>query len=318
MDPANSIQKKTGVYLIDASIYIFQAHFSPYVECYGSDEQDLSAIFGFTQFLFQFLRRTSPTHLAIARDESLQTGFRHELHAHYKSNRELPDENLKMQLDACGIVSKALGIADFSSRRFEADDILGTLACKAQNWFADDVEICIVSKDKDLAQLLKDERYCLWDYSGNKKRYRDDVIVGYGVNPEQFPDYLGLIGDAVDVISGVPGIGPVKARALLSEFGSLQGIYERLQEIPNLPIRCCKQLPVVLTTHKEAAFLSRQLATIVCDVSEAGEEFASVELADLILSPASESQFTRFLTDVGFKPYDADRLLFQFNKLKGP
>ncbi len=315
MEPPHTPRKETGIYLIDASIYIFQAHFSPYVECYGSAEQDLSAIYGFTQFLFQFLRRTSPTHLAVARDESLQIGFRHELHPLYKSNRELPDENLKMQLDACGRVAKALGIPDFSSRRFEADDILGTLACKAQNWFADDVEICIVSKDKDLAQLLKDERYCLWDYSGNKKRYRGDIIVSYGVSPEQFPDYLGLIGDAVDVISGVPGIGPVKAKALLSAFGSLHGIYDRLLEIPTLPIRGFKQLPLVLATHKEAAFLSRELATIVCNVSESNEEFASAELSDLLLAPASESQFASFLTEVGFKQYDADHLLLQFNKL---
>lgn len=306
-------RKETGIYLIDASIYIFQAHFSPYVECYGSSAQDLSAVFGFTQFLFQFLRRTSPTHLAVARDESLQTGFRHQLHPLYKSNRELPDENLKMQLDACGLVVQALGLADYCSDRFEADDILGTLASKAQSWFANDVEIGIVSKDKDLAQLLKDERCYLWDYSGNKKRYRADVVLDYGVTPEQFPDYLGLVGDPVDVISGVPGIGPVKAKALLKKFGSLQGVYERMMEIPNIPIRGVKQLPALLEIHREAAFLSKQLATIVCEVAEAGEKFAFAQMNDLAVASPSEARFTQVLESAGFNNQDADRLLHQFH-----
>jgi 5'-3' exonuclease len=306
--------KKTGVYLIDASIYIFQAHFSPYVECSGADEEDLSALFGFTQFLFQFLRRTTPTHVAVARDESLQTGFRHQLHPQYKSNRELPDANLKRQLDACGLVAKALGLADFSSTRFEADDILGTLANKAQGWFPDDVEICIVSKDKDLAQLLKDERYYLWDYSGNKRRYRKDVVLSYGVSPEQFPDYLGLVGDAVDVISGIPGIGPVKAKALLNEFGSLQGIYDRLADVSGLSLRGVKQLPALLEAHRDVAFLSKQLATIMCEINQDDESCASVEMADLSVLAPDEAKFTEILINLGFKNSDADRLHYQFTR----
>ena len=309
--------KKTGIYLIDASIYIFQSHFSPYVECYGADEEDLSALFGFTQFLFQFLRRTTPSYVAVARDESLQTGFRHQLHPQYKSNRELPDENLKRQLDACGLVAQALGLADFASDKFEADDILGTLANKAQEWFSNDREICIVSKDKDLAQLLKDERCYLWDYSGNKKRYRDDVVLNYGVTPEQFADYLGLVGDAVDVISGIPGIGPVKAIALLKEFGSLQGIYDRLSDVSNLSLRGVKQLPLLLETHREAAFLSMQLATIICEVDDNSEKFASAQLSDLTVARPNETLFTEILTDLGFKNSEADRLLYQFGKLDG-
>ncbi len=311
-----SSARKTGIYLIDASIYIFQAHFSPYVECYAAQGKDLSAVFGFAQFLFQFLRRTTPTHVAVARDESLQTGFRHQLHCAYKSNRELPDENLKRQLDACGLIAQALGLADFASSEFEADDILGTLAGKAQGWFPADTEICIVSRDKDLAQLLKDERCYLWDYSGNRKRYRDDVALTWGVNPEQFPDYLGLVGDAVDVIGGIPGVGPVKAKALLNEFGSLQGIYDRLSEVADLPVRGFKQLAVLLETHKESAFLSRQLATIICEVAEGQESFASAQMADLQVAPPKETLFTEILTELDFKHSEADRLLYQFKQLE--
>ena len=98
--PKLSAQHST-YYLVDGSIYIFQSHFSPYVECFDTQGNDLSAVYGFTQFLLQFLRRVKPTLIAVALDESLFTGFRHKLCPIYKSNRELPDENLAMQLKAC-------------------------------------------------------------------------------------------------------------------------------------------------------------------------------------------------------------------------
>ena len=116
------------VYLLDASIYIFQSHFSPHVECRSTEGTELSALYGFTLFLLQFLRRVKPTHLAVAHDASLFCGFRHELSSDYKSNRELPDENLAMQLQACAEICGILGLISFASKVYEADDIIGTLA----------------------------------------------------------------------------------------------------------------------------------------------------------------------------------------------
>ena len=97
MKISNSIEAESLVYLVDASIYIFQAHFSPYVDCKNEDGEDLSGLYGFIQFLIQLIRRVKPRFIAIAHDESLFSGFRHQLSADYKSNRELPDENLGMQ-----------------------------------------------------------------------------------------------------------------------------------------------------------------------------------------------------------------------------
>jgi DNA polymerase-1 len=307
-------QLKT-VYLIDASIYIFQAHFSPYTECYDCDNKDLSAVYGFMRFLLQFINRIKPSHIGIARDESLFSGFRHQLCPSYKSNRELPDENLKIQLDACALVCDAMGLANFASRVYEADDILGTLATRISKLENPQRATCIVSKDKDLAQLLVNERNYLWDFSGNRKRNRHDVFNEYGVFPEQFPDYLGLVGDSVDVISGVPGVGPVKAKALLAEFPSLEAIYENLEAVGNLKFRGAKGLPPVLADNLAKAQLSKALATIDCDVSETSESFSTIGYEDLKVGFPDLVGFRSLLRDLNFQQADSESLLYQFEKV---
>ena len=210
-------------YLIDASIYIFQAHFSPNIECYDADGEDLGALYGFSQFLLQFLRRQNPRVAAVAMDESLFCGFRHQLCEKYKANRELPDENLSRQLAGCAELSRIMGLPTFASKKYEADDIIGTLARRlreADTHLAGSTRegIGIVSRDKDLAQLLHGEMDFVWDYQRNRKRFIPQVVEDFGVYPVQIPDYLGLVGDAVDNISGVPGVGPVKGKHLLQEL----------------------------------------------------------------------------------------------------
>lgn len=298
------------VYLIDASIYIFQAHFSPYVECFDTNGEDLSAVYGFSQFLLQFLSRTSATHIAIAHDESLFCGFRHELCPNYKSNRELPDENLEMQLRACREICAVLGLASYSSKRFEADDIIGTLAMRCRTTARDPTPpvIEIVSRDKDLAQLLVNEDDVLWDYQGNRRRNKQDIYTELGIRPDQLPDYLGLIGDAVDCISGVPGVGPVKARALLQAFDSIEGVYANLDAIAGLELRGAKTLQQKLLDHKPQAELSKLLATIICDSVEPVEDFASASLKSLQKSPHKADEFAAFLARYQFDERASRRL----------
>ncbi|MFM1896968.1 MAG: hypothetical protein RLZZ385_2042 [Pseudomonadota bacterium] len=266
-------------YLIDASIYIFQAHFSPYVECRDRDGEDVSALFGFAQFLLQFLNRVEADYLAVAMDESLFCGFRHQLCDRYKSNRELPDDNLARQLAACRELSCLLGLPTFASRVYEADDIIGTLAKRIRSTSGS--AIAIVSRDKDLAQVLEDENDFVWDYNANRKRHMDDFFAELGIFPRQLPDYLGLVGDAVDRIDGVPGVGPVKGRELLQHFHHMDGIYENLDQVASLPLRGADKLAQRLEQHKAQAYLSRRLATIVNNVTDPTEAFASVEVASL-------------------------------------
>ncbi len=307
MKNTNDVDLKQLVSFVDASIYIFQAHFSPYIVCSSEKGEDLSALFGFTQFLIQLIRRIQPKFIAVAHDESLFTGFRHELNPDYKSNRELPDENLSMQLTGCFEVSSLLGMAAFSSKVYEADDIIGTLATRVRLNMPN-TSIQILTKDKDLAQLLSNEQDCLWDFSANKRRYPRDIVKEFGVSPSQFSDYLGLVGDAVDCISGVPGVGPVKARILLQEFGSLEEIYRHLDEVANLTIRGSSNLMNTLHENKDAAFLSKNLAKIACFVDDESEKFSSISLNKLGLREIDRSAFSLFLDTYKFHESDKQRL----------
>ena len=297
------------VYLVDASIYIFQAWFSPHYEVISKDGRDLSAFFGFAQFLNRFLRQTRPKSIAIAFDESLFCGFRHALYPAYKSNRELPDEELARQLEACAALAPLMGVAAWGSKVYEADDIIGTLAsvrtgsvrtgsvrtasvrtatvdvgaglARELTLPPDKRPICIVSRDKDLAQLLRSDEDHLWDYTGNTRRYRKDIQRQYGIRPEQIPDYLGLVGDAVDSIPGVPGIGPVAATSLLQHFQSIPLLYDNLEDVGKLRYRGASKGADLLRRHEAQARLSRTLATIVDDVDDPAEGFSQADITDL-------------------------------------
>ena len=304
------------VYLIDASIYIFQSHFSPYVECYDRDGNELSAVYGFIQFLLQFLRRTAPNHVAIAHDESLFCGFRHQLCPDYKSNRELPDENLAMQLSACVEVCEVMGLPAFSSRVYEADDIIGTLARNIRQQLQQQpVAIHILSKDKDLAQLLEQDDDCLWEFSQNQRRYAADISEDMGVRPDQIIDFLALAGDSVDCIGGVPGVGAVKAKALLARFANLQDIYNNIEQVRELPLRGAKSLADKLVAHRQAAELSYQLATIVCEVQDQGESFGQVTLEDIAADALDLDELRSFLVEYRFQSEESERIVNQARRL---
>lgn len=294
-------------YLIDASIYIFQAHFSPYVSCQDKHGEDLSALFGFGQFLLQFLRREKPAFVAVAMDESLFCGFRHQLCPRYKSNRELPDANLARQLDACAELAGILGLRSYGSRTYEADDIIGTLSRRWRESNADG--FVIVSRDKDLSQLLDRDNEIVWDYQANRRRDARAVHEEMGVMPAQIPDFLGLVGDAVDVITGVPGIGAVKGKALLQQFRNLDHIYASLAEVAALPVRGAARLASLLEAHRDQAYLARQLATIVTDVTDASEAFASDPLPSLQRRTPDLAALEQFLLRERFPAAESSRLL---------
>lgn len=308
MRPADSQPRSEPVYLVDASIYIFQAFFSPHYEVWARDGRDLSAFFGFAQFLNRFLRQTRPQSIAIAFDESLFCGFRHALYPAYKANRELPDEALAWQLDACAALAPLLGVAAWGSKVYEADDIIGTLAASARH-SEGARPICIVSRDKDLAQLLCNEQDHLWDYTGNTRRYRKDIQRQYGIRPEQIPDYLGLVGDAVDSIPGVPGIGPVAATSLLQHFESMPLLYENLQDVSALRYRGASKGAELLRRHEAQARLSRTLATIVVDVDEPGEAFSQADLADLRWRAPDVDGIAALLEKTGLEDLARERFL---------
>jgi DNA polymerase-1 len=152
-----------------------------------------------------------------------------------------------------------MGLACYSDPQYEADDLIGTLA---DYWRGRGHPVCVVSSDKDLAQLVSAGDYW-WDFSRNQKLGSAQLMQKFGVLPEQMADYLALTGDAVDNIPGVPGIGPKSAAALLSHFGSLDSLYERLHEVPFLSFRGAKSVHQKLLKHRADAELARQL-TLIC------------------------------------------------------
>ncbi|WP_052480960.1 5'-3' exonuclease [Gilvimarinus agarilyticus] len=253
-----------AVCLIDASIYIFRYYFSlPESRFSVPEHYATDTVYGFTGFLLQLLERHSPVQVAVCFDGSLTTGFRHELYPLYKSSRALPDAALAFQLNACAEAARLLGLTCFASERYEADDLIGSLYAQCSR---QPDSIGIVSRDKDLAQLLARPQDCLWDYSASVMLGQDDIAVKFGVAPEQIVDYLALVGDAGDDIPGVPGVGAKTATALLRHFGSLSELLGRLDEVGQVPVRGARSLAAKLEAAREQIALAQQLATIVRDI----------------------------------------------------
>ncbi|RFF28409.1 MULTISPECIES: 5'-3' exonuclease H3TH domain-containing protein [unclassified Wenzhouxiangella] len=257
-------------YLVDASVYIFRAWYSRPDRFADPAGNPTNAVYGFARFLCELLEQTQAGHVAVAFDESLTTSFRNEIYPDYKANREPAPEELKRQFAWCQDLGRALGLSVCADSYYEADDLIATLAgqCRSRQQ-----SVCVVTGDKDLAQLLVDDDHW-WDFSRRRRLDRRGVFEHFGVHPHQMADFLALTGDPVDNIPGVPGVGPKTASALLARFGSLDALYERLDEIAWLKIRGAKTLAAKLRQHEPAARLARRLTGLHCEVpllTEIGE-----------------------------------------------
>lgn len=249
-------------YVIDASVYVFRAWYSIPDDMQDPDGNPVNALYGFSRFLGDFLEHSRPDYVAVAFDTSLSSCFRNDLYPAYKANREPAPAELRRQFDRCREVTRALGMREFAVDRYEADDIIGTLVTRMR---AQGMPATILSRDKDLLQLL-DAGDALWDFAGGKRTAYKDVPAAFGVTAAQMTDFLGLAGDGVDNIPGVPGVGRKTAAALLAHFGSLDRLYARLDEVAGTTIRGASRLAARLAEHRNQAMLSRELARIACDV----------------------------------------------------
>ena len=250
------------LYLVDASVFIFRAYYSLPLEVTDPDGHPVNAVQGFARFLVELIERCRPSHLAIAFDERLETSFRSEIYPAYKANRDPAPPELRRQFALCRELCRAFGIAEFASSRYEADDIIGTIAVRAQ---AGGVPVTIVSRDKDLTQLLTGPDV-YWDAVADTRYEYGDIEDRFGVRPERIADFLALTGDSVDNIPGVPGIGRKTAVQLLKHYDTLPGVFDNLEAIPRLKFRGASFVAESLRDHREAAFLSRRLTGIACDM----------------------------------------------------
>ena len=249
------------VYLIDASVYIFRAWFSMPPDLRDAEGNPTHAVYGFARFVGDLIERRQPRYLAVAFDESHGHGHRHALFPAYKANREPAPPELKRQFALCREFCRHLGVSEYASPEFEADDLIGTLATRVR---AEGLRVTVVTRDKDLSQLVGPGD-CFWDYSDAAEYAYEEIAGRFGVAPERMADYLALTGDAVDNIPGVPGVGPKTAAALMSRYASLDELYNDLDAVAYLPLRGASRLPERLRLHREAAFLARSLTRIHCD-----------------------------------------------------
>ena len=219
-----------------------------------------NAIYGFLNILFKILDEESPDYLTVAFDVKAPT-FRHEMFQEYKGTRKPMPEELREQVPIMKEVLQAMGIRIIEQAGYEADDILGTLAKRAE---AEGIEVSLVSGDRDLLQIATDKiKIRIPKTKGGKTEIEDyyaaDVEAKYQVNPIQFIDLKALMGDTADNIPGVPKVGEKTATDLMVQFGSLDGIYEHIDEVTK------KSIKESLIQNKDLAYLSKELATIKID-----------------------------------------------------
>jgi DNA polymerase-1 len=249
------------VYLIDASVYVFRAWHSMPPDIIDREGNPTHALYGFARFLSDLLEKRRPQYVAVAFDESHGSSFRHRLYPAYKANREAAPEELRRQFGLCREFCRHLGIAEFASQEYEADDLIGTLAqlCREQG-----LRVTVVSRDKDLTQLVGPGDL-FWDYSDSTEYRYHEIAEHFGALPERMADYLALRGDSVDNVPGVPGVGPKTAAALMNLFSSLDELFEGLDLVAALPLRGAAKLKGRLLAARAAAYRAQALTRIACD-----------------------------------------------------
>ena len=216
-----------------------------------------NAVYGFLNILFKILEEENPDYLTVAFDVKAPT-FRHEIYREYKGTRKPMPEELRQQVPVMKEVLLAMGIKIMEKAGLEADDILGTLAKRAEK---QGMAVSLVSGDRDLLQIATDQiKIRIPKTKGGKTEIEDyyaaDVEAKYQVNPVQFIDLKALMGDTADNIPGVPKVGEKTATDLLVNFGSLDNLYEHLEEVSKNAVR------ESLKNNRDLAYLSKTLATI--------------------------------------------------------
>jgi DNA polymerase-1 len=252
------------VYYVDASYFIFRAYHSMPPDMVDGEGNATHALYGFARFLSDLLEQVRPERIGVAFDLSVrsETSFRNGIYPAYKANRDAPPADLERQFELCRQFCRHMGLAEFASAEYEADDIIGTLAARSR---AAGLRNVLVTRDKDLSQLIR-EGDVFWDYSGNTRYHYHDIGPRFGATPELIADFLALTGDSVDNIPGVPGVGKKTAAELFAVFGSLDELYANLERVPLLKLRGAAAVAARLHAHKEAAYLARRLTGIVCDI----------------------------------------------------
>ncbi|MGI4877864.1 MAG: 5'-3' exonuclease, partial [Janthinobacterium lividum] len=249
---------KQHLYLVDGSGYIFRAYhrLPPLSDPSGTP---VGAVYGFTTMLWKLIeelnKAEAPTHLAVIFDAGSHT-FRNDMYDQYKAHRPPPPEDLLPQFPLIRDAVRAFSVPSIEQDGFEADDIIASYAVAA---IAAGFDVSIVSSDKDLMQLVQ-PGLDLYDTMKNCRVNRADVVEKFGVPPEQLGEVLALMGDSVDNVPGVRGVGPKGAAELIQQFGSVEAMLARLDEVKKPKLR------ENLAASADMARLSRELVRLKDDL----------------------------------------------------
>jgi DNA polymerase-1 len=247
--------EKNRLFLVDGPSYAYRSYYA-IRGLANSQGTPTNAVFGFANTLNKLIADFSPDYLLVAFDAPGPT-FRHEKYVEYKSHRKPMPDDLATQIPLIKELISAFRIPTLEKEGFEADDIMGTLALRAQEA---GLEVYLVTGDKDMFQLVNQDVKILHTHKNNKIYDRQQVLKQLGIQPHQFIDVLALAGDASDNIPGVPGIGEKTALALVREFGDLESVLANIDRIPG------EKRKENLRNHARQARDSRELAVLDTDV----------------------------------------------------
>ncbi|MEU4253042.1 DNA polymerase I [Amycolatopsis sp. NPDC026612] len=256
---STSVAERPKLLLIDGHSMAYRAFFALPAENFKTKTgQVTNAVFGFTSMLINLLRDEAPTHLAVAFDLSRKT-FRSETFAEYKANRSSTPDEFRGQVDLVKEVLDVLGIPSLVKENFEADDIIATLTTQAT---AEGFDVLICTGDRDALQLVTDQVTVLYPKRGVSEMTRftpDAVEEKYGLTPRQYPDFAALRGDPSDNLPSIPGVGEKTAAKWIRQFGSLDDLIDRVDEVKG-------KVGEALRANLSAVTLNRQLTELIRDV----------------------------------------------------
>jgi len=288
MSATAPVYKNSHVVLVDGSGYIFRAYHALPPLTRKSDGLPIGAVAGFSNMLFKLLQNQNdddrPTHFAVIFDKGSYT-FRNDIFDQYKANRSETPEDLIPQFPLTRDATRAFGSPAIEMQGFEADDLIATYARQAE---AKGARVTIISSDKDLMQLVSD-KISMLDTMKNKQIGIPQVIEKFGMGPERVIEIQALAGDSVDNIPGVPGIGVKTAVVLLEQFGDLETLLQRCDEIPQ------KGRREKMMANIENARVSLELVTLKTDVD------VEVPLEDLAVSDPDVDVLFDFLEEMQFR-----------------
>jgi DNA polymerase I len=247
--------------LLDGHSLAYRAWFALPVENFATTTgQPTNAVYGFTSMLIKVLDDERPTHVAVAFDRGEPT-FRHEQYVEYKAGREKAPDAFRSQLSLIYEVLDALGVRRLSAAGYEADDLIATLASQAAE---EGMDVLIVTGDRDTFQLVGDHVTVLYNARGVSDMRRYDpaaLFEKYGLTPKQYPDFAALRGDSSDNLPGIPGVGEKTATKWITEFGSLQDLVDRVDEVKG-------KAGDALREHLGSVIRNRQLTELIRDLPE--------------------------------------------------